>query len=312
MLHSKERITEFIDKVLSTDEAFTITDGASSPDWYIQTRIGKSKFIYETKSYHGEDDARIPGFNAEFVAMVTDGKVYMGTPVSYFMSGCERPKNLVFIEEKAVAYQEEGEQMVDEFYKTLKPATIKESDSWRLKDIWKLARSCLMGLNTPEAIIRERLPELLVSVSQAYALEAWRMDLKDIVDTHCKKKEADLAFERAREIQLREKMAEPDLVDPWEVEIAKLLKGMDAKSIAVEFAKNGNIAVAKMEPEKLLTNLLERDYLNEWDFCVGKQGKRLLRTLVGVKSGEDGRLYCSDITRIVYRGKIVFERKGTT
>lgn len=32
MLHSKERITEFIDKVLSTDEAFTITDGASSPD----------------------------------------------------------------------------------------------------------------------------------------------------------------------------------------------------------------------------------------------------------------------------------------
>lgn len=145
MLHSKERITEFIDKVLSTDEAFTITDGASSPDWYIQTRIGKSKFIYETKSYHGEDDARIPGFNAEFVAMVTDGKVYMGTPVSYFMSGCERPKNLVFIEEKAVAYQEEGEQMVDEFYKTLKPATIKESDSWRLKDIWKLARSCLMG-----------------------------------------------------------------------------------------------------------------------------------------------------------------------
>ena len=77
MLHSKERITEFIDKVLSTDEAFTITDGASSPDWYIQTRIGKSKFIYETKSYHGEDDARIPGFNAEFVAMVTDGKVYM-------------------------------------------------------------------------------------------------------------------------------------------------------------------------------------------------------------------------------------------
>lgn len=126
--------------------------------------------------------------------MVTDGKVYMGTPVSYFMSGCERPKNLVFIEEKAVAYQEEGEQMVDEFYKTLKPATIKESDSWRLKDIWKLARSCLMGLNTPEAIIRERLPELLVSVSQAYALEAWRMDLKDIVDTHCKKKEADPGF----------------------------------------------------------------------------------------------------------------------
>ena len=110
-----------------------------------------------------------------------------------------------------------------------------------------------------------------------------------------------MAFERAREIQLREKMAEPDLVDPWEVEIAKLLKGMDAKSIAVEFAKNGNIAVAKMEPEKLLTNLLERDYLNEWDFCVGKQGKQLLRTLVGVKSGEDGRLYCSDITRIVYR-----------
>ena len=94
MLHSKERITEFIDTVLSTDEAFTITDGASSPDWYIQTRIGKSKFIYETKSYHGEDDARIPGFNAEFVAMVTDGKVYMGTPVSYFMSGCERPKIL--------------------------------------------------------------------------------------------------------------------------------------------------------------------------------------------------------------------------
>ena len=166
-----------------------------------------------------------------------------------------------------------------------------------------------MGLNTPETIIRERRPKFTVSVSQAYALESWRMDLKDIVDAHCKKKESDLAFEKTREFHLREKMAEPDLVEPWEVEIAKLLKGMEAKSIAVEFSKNGHVAISKMEPEKLLTNLLERDHLNEWDFCVGKQGKQLLRTLVGVKSGEAGRLYCSDITRIVYRGKIVFERK---
>lgn len=309
MLYGKEKIEEFIDKVLSTDEPFTIADGGSSPDWYIQTRVSKSKFVYETKSYNGEGDARIPGFSAEFVAMVTDGKVYISMPVSYFLSDDEWPKNLVCIEEKAVAYQEEGEQMVDEFYETLKPADIKASDTWRLNDIWKLARSCLMGLNTPETIIRERRPKFTVSVSQAYALESWRMDLKDIVDAHCKKKESDLAFEKTREFHLREKMAEPDLVEPWEVEIAKLLKGMEAKSIAVEFSKNGHVAVSKMEPEKLLTNLLERDHLNEWDFCVGKQGKQLLRTLVGVKSGEAGRLYCSDITRIVYRGKIVFERK---
>lgn len=184
MLYGKEKIEEFIDKVLSTDEAFTIADGGSSPDWYIQTRVSKSKFVYETKSYNGEGDARIPGFSAEFVAMVTDGKVYISMPVSYFLSDDEWPKNLVCIEEKAVAYQEEGEQMVDEFYETLKPADIKASDTWRLNDIWKLARSCLMGLNTPETIIRERRPKFTVSVSQAYALESWRMDLKDIVDAH--------------------------------------------------------------------------------------------------------------------------------
>ena len=81
MLYGKEKIEEFIDKVLSTDEAFTIADGGSSPDWYIQTRVSKSKFVYETKSYNGEGDARIPGFSAEFVAMVTDGKVYISMPV---------------------------------------------------------------------------------------------------------------------------------------------------------------------------------------------------------------------------------------
>ena len=48
MLYGKEKIEEFIDKVLSTDEAFTIADGGSSPDWYIQTRVSKSKFVYET------------------------------------------------------------------------------------------------------------------------------------------------------------------------------------------------------------------------------------------------------------------------
>lgn len=312
MLHDCKQIEKFIDMVLSSDEAFTIDDGTSAPNWYIQARIGKSKFVYETKSYNGENDARIPGFNAEFVAMVTDDKVYMSTPVFYAMDNTERPEKLIDIEEKAVAYQEEGEQMVDEFYKTLKPADLKESDTWRLKDLCKLARSCLLGMDTPETIIRKHRPEFFVSVGQAYALESWRMDLKELVDAFCTAKKDDLAFEKTRENHLREKMAEPDLVDPWEVEIAKLLKGMDAKSIAVEFAKNGNIAMAKMEPEKLLTNLLERDYLNEWDFCVGKQGKQLLRTLVGVKSGEDGRLYCSDITRIVYRGKIAFERKGNT
>lgn len=312
MLHDCKQIEKFIDMVLSSDEAFTIDDGTSAPNWYIQARIGKSKFVYETKSYNGENDARIPGFNAEFVAMVTDGKVYMSTPVSYSICNIEMPDKIVNIKEKAVAYQEEGEQMVDEFYRTLKPADLKESDAWRLKDIWKLARSCLLGMDTPEAIIRKRRPEFLVSVGQAYALESWRMDLKELVDAFCMAKKDDLAFEKTRENHLREKMSEPDLVESWEVEIAKALNEKDAKSVAVEFAKNGSVAMAKMDPEKLLTNLLERDYLNEWDFCVGKQGKQLLRTLVGVKSGEDGRLYCSDIARIVYRGKIVFERKGNT
>lgn len=77
----------------------------------------------------------------------------------------------------------------------------------------------------------------------------------------------------------------------------------------MEFTKNGAVAVAKMDPEKLLKNLLDRKPLNEWDFCVSKKGKQLLDTLVGKKFGPNGQLYCLDITRIVFRRKVIFERK---
>lgn len=306
MLFSPEKIKEFMDKVLSTDDSFTITDGTLSPDWFIQSQLGKSKVIYKTKNYHSEVP-NMPGPEAEFVAMVTDGKVYMSYPICYIMS--ELPNGLVPIEQKAAEYQEEGEEMVDEFYKALKPAVIEAKDNWKLNGLQSLARACALGIKTPEDIALDLRPKFQISVGQAYALEAWRMELKEIVDTHCSSYAEDMAFIKARDILLRERMADPDIADPWEKEIAKSLNGRDAKSVSVEFTKNGAVAVAKMAPEELLKNLLDRKPLNEWDFCVSKKGKQLLDTLVGKKSGPDGRLYCSDITRIIFRGKVVFERK---
>lgn len=308
MLFSPEKIKEFIDKVLSTDQAFTIADGTSSPDWFIQSWIGKSKIIYETKDYRSEG-SEMPGFEAEFVAMVTDGKVYMSQPTRYIMSDDKLPKELVIIEQKAAEYQEEGEQMVDEFYKSLKPSIIEAKDNYKLIDLWKIARSCVLGMNSPEEFARACRPNFYISVGQAYALEAWRLELKDLVDAHCADQAEKMAFIKGRDILLRKQMADPDIVDPWEKEIVKSLNGLDAKSVAVEFTKNGIRAVAKMSPETLLKNLLKRTPLNEWDFCVYKQGKQLLDTLVGKRPESDGRLYCSDINTIVFRGKVIYKKE---
>ena len=89
------------------------------------------------------------------------------------------------------------------------------------------------------------------------------------------------------------------------------IKSVDANKLNVTFEYNNMTASEKVEPLTLIRMIYEKDYFSSFNFVVTKRGEELLKTL-GVKehdySNPHSRLRCSNIIRISYGKKVLFER----
>ena len=89
---------------------------------------------------------------------------------------------------------------------------------------------------------------------------------------------------------------------------------VDAKTITVEFSLNGKSDSEKINPDKLIRKLIEKDYFSGYDFEVSKRGDALIEKLGAAtwRSDKDGKevLTCKNITKITYGKKILYEKES--
>ena len=127
------------------------------------------------------------------------------------------------------------------------------------------------------------------------------------------------AFERVRgsyeymkayEIAIQELVKSGDTVKDFERKIAAALDSIEAKTVTVEFEYQGKRAGQKIEPETIRHRMLDGYGFSSYDFVSYTGGERLMDAL-GI-SKFDEKIFVKDITRIIYRGKSIYEREETT
>lgn len=127
------------------------------------------------------------------------------------------------------------------------------------------------------------------------------------------------AFERVRgsyeymkayEIAIQELVKSGDTVKDFERKIAAALDSIEAKTVTVEFEYQGKRAEQKIEPETIRHRMLDGYGFSSYDFVSYTGGERLMDAL-GI-SKFDEKIFVKDITRIMYRGKSIYEREETT
>ena len=117
---------------------------------------------------------------------------------------------------------------------------------------------------------------------------------------------------KAHRIAVENLMNDPNTVKPFEMEIAKAIRSVDAKTLKVEFEMNGKTAIGKIEPYHLMRILINDDCFSGYNFCTTKEGDAIIDKLgasTWSRDGEDKVLTCRNITKITYGKKELYVRK---
>lgn len=97
--------------------------------------------------------------------------------------------------------------------------------------------------------------------------------------------------------------------EKWEIRLADAINNVDAKTVNVEFEFNGKTAETKIECDRLIYNLVRKNYFSSYNFQNEKLGKQLLQS-IGADNylNHDRNIYAQNIKSVSFRGKKIYER----
>ena len=92
------------------------------------------------------------------------------------------------------------------------------------------------------------------------------------------------------------------------IKTIKQLKEINCKNVVVQFEFNKKRDSAKISLDRIEQVLARDDYFSKWWFITSKEGERIYKSL-GVNWHNDNLFKCNKITKITYRGKDIYTRK---
>lgn len=303
-------IDEFINKVLTEDGSFTMTEEENPFDnerrySFVQEKVGEAKFVYGECGYSKDFYASMTK-KFEIVAVVAQGKVYF---INMFFFGFWLKE--VDDYEKAEAFSS---------------CVVKINDYVR-GEIWPVFFGSLEGVETQEEKeCRRRARNALLSGNPDFWIsepEGIGFDEKDVTEILCglmnveeeakrrlEDEREDWLCTKARIDRMKELMASPDeLCQKWELEIAEGLRSVKAVNVTVEFKMNGKTALGKMEPGVISNTLMEGSQVfSTWNFATSIQGEKVFEALGASDRFGKNPLKCEHISRITYGRKVLYER----
>lgn len=132
-------------------------------------------------------------------------------------------------------------------------------------------------------------------------------DVKGVIREHFEQKRDDYITIKAQNMLIAASAKAYNLVQPWEIEMAKTLRALEAQMVVVEFTKNGKSAREKYDRVRLLDDLITRKSIGYYNFPTSNAGNRLLGVL-GYAPYTTGKLSCADISMILFCGKVIYDR----
>lgn len=305
----------FVEHALSDETSFTIScerEGYSRIFYYtfLVQPVGNAKLIYGAELYEGEDLARTDN-KLELWAIVSDGIVYSynyyGLSIWKNEDKANLPEKHEFFEVARNIFNEKiKKEIFPAFIETIIPNSLSEEE---VKECNKTAR---------ELLLESKEAEMNTSYIPAF-------DNNDFVKILCGKIIPEKEFlerlmkdksnwikRKSKFLAVQEAMEKAEIVEPWELDMAKGINSVDAKSVNVTFELNGKTTTSKFVPYKLLSKLKDRnDYFSDFDFPSRVEGKKVLDLLGAADSrwsSDKPLLKAEHILKITYGKKILYAK----
>lgn len=300
-----KNLDEFARKAIASEVPFSIEHEERHPDWYIPAVYGSAKLIYACRMYSGPEDA-MPGDMAELVAVVANQVVYLdgifglnALPIL--------PKGVVPLQALSQKLDDAAMGLIHEYYDKLEPARASDLPDHRFYSLERDARKCALGI-TPltelSAVVFKGKP---FNTRTTLAVLSGITDVPAIAKEYCEAHSKTMAEIKCYAEAVGKRMVDPKLTEPWEIELSKSLANLKALSVTVEFSKNGKTAAGKIARKIVLDALATRGYFRAWEFDVAAKGQAILDELCPVVNDRQQPLRCSDISRIIFQRKVLYE-----
>lgn len=310
------RIEQFVERVLIDHSSFILTNN----DWnyfsFIQEKIGDGRYVYfKTNSCYGHlADLAEVDCTPQLVAIIANNIVYIINSNIFNGYGRTLPilKNVLYMENVLKECNHNiAQNTFPRLFAELHFNKITENNKSDWEDCKYMAREALI---TGDRLTWADCDIELTITDIAKSLCGFK-DIDSRVKELFKKNKKVYKARKATLIKIEEFMKEREsskVVLDWEMELAKGLRSVDAKTVTVHFCMNGKTKSAKLEPDEIIRKLCWHANFSCYDFAVAKRGEEVIEALCAESVGGNGSnplLTCEHITKVTYGKKVLYERQ---
>lgn len=312
-------LEQFKEKVLSTDESFTIKT-KSYGYCFLLNKVNDVKLIYGSKSLRGTYFYIDRDIKYELSAIIKDKKIYLIDRYFFdiWSNDYDKINELndsdiyLFDMYKKELYQNILDTTFRRFYDDLEYSNVNEISESILKNVKRdvkmeilynkdYSQNIDMEYNYSDYIYIKHL----CGLEDIFKLTSKKLNTENEINKWTNKKTQIKATQYIRE-NIDKFFSEN------EINLYNTINELDkinCKKVNIEFELNGYVASEKIELEKIKFAIINNDNFDEFDFETRDKGKQLLRKLNINNYSDEKQLTYDKITRISYRGKDVFVRK---
>ena len=278
----------------------------------VKDTIGEAVYIY-TSVFYGDEIANI-NHTFDLAAIYAKENLYFVNKYVFdlyngFNAEQQYDNFITFNELADTLYQKMVNDVFPAYYDKIQPTHIEEEleDEERIREVYR--RSVFEGVdyNTP----RVGRNSTLTDIDVANYLAGFTTETELFIDV-LGRSESYYDYQKSLDCAISKYLETHNLIKDYEWEILTALNnlGKDVKTVTVEFEKDGKTAQGKITVIALKNILRLNDYFAYYSFATDATGKKIYEKLGIELFANNNRLYTSDITRILFRNKAIYTKKG--
>lgn len=304
-------IEQFASKVRTETGSFVLNDN-NKFYYFIQGKAGEARYVYGC--YGFEKDFYITSRNdLALIAVIKDDCIYILQRYFFDLfsdSNWKMLKDTLKIFDFYDLCQEINKDIAANVFPALfEQLPIEEiTDDKKMEELKQTARSILL-LGKP---IKNAECNIALDTYSVMSILCGLATVQDIVEKLFLENDKYYRWQKTSNYIIQELLQSSDIATDWEKQLSESLLAVDAKTVTVYFTVNGRTDYGKMEPQKILKRLVERNHFYDYDFCVTMRGASVIKNVGATTNrfNEDNCpvLTCEHITKIVYGRKVLYER----
>lgn len=306
-------IERFVEKVLTEEGQFSLEKEGMYASFF-QDKVGAARYVFARYDYRENDVTGLTDLTLmpELVAIVANNLVYIVNVAFFEVYWGERLpliSNVVYFGDICANAQQ---QVQDEIFPVLfNQLDFDEiTDENELEHCRRKAREIILY---NEDFVELNKCDIKISKNQVAQVLCGFTTVKEITVNMFGEHERYYKSQKAKLETIKKLVQSPDIAEDWERKLADGVKSVEAKAVTVEFTMNGKTEAAKVEPFRLLNNLVEKDYFSAYNFVTAIRGDDLIKKLGAATfrfaNSNEPVLTCEHITKVTYGKRVLFERE---